>query len=114
MMQHVVFKRIALVAILAFLFISNPASATEPGSGEGSQNLVIEEYNGRIVYVDFWASWCVPCRKSFPWLSEMQKKYKSKGLEVVTVNLDKEKAFATKFLDEFPENNLKVVYDPDG
>lgn len=68
---------------------------------------------GKVVYVDFWASWCVPCRKSYPWMKGLYARYHEAGLEIVTINLDKEKAPAEKFLAEV-KTNLPVIYDPKG
>lgn len=53
---------------------------------------------GRVVVVDFWASWCAPCKRSFPWWSEMQAKYGARGLQVVAVNVDRQRADADAFL----------------
>jgi thiol-disulfide isomerase/thioredoxin len=68
---------------------------------------------GSVVYVDFWASWCVPCRLSFPWMTDLLGKYGEKGLQVVTINLDRDPAAARKFLDD-TQASLPVVYDPAG
>lgn len=68
---------------------------------------------GKVVLVDFWASWCLPCLKSFPWLSEMQAKYRDKGLVVVGINLDKSVADADKFLKRVP-HGFTILYDPAG
>lgn len=68
---------------------------------------------GKVVYVDFWASWCVPCRKSYPWMKELNARYHDAGLEIVTINLDKDKAPADKFLAEV-KTTLPVIYDPKG
>ncbi|NVJ59017.1 MAG: TlpA family protein disulfide reductase [Gammaproteobacteria bacterium] len=73
----------------------------------------LAEAKGQVVYVDFWASWCKPCRHSFPWMNEMKAKYQDQGLKVITINLDKEKQLAEKFLDENPAA-FDVIYDPDG
>ena len=67
----------------------------------------------RLVYLDFWASWCVPCRHSFPWLNEMQEKYREDGLVVIGINLDREADKAEKFLDKYPAR-FSLVSDPDG
>ena len=46
------------------------------------------KYEGQVVVLDFWASWCVPCRRSFPWLNAMHAKYAGQGLVIIGVNLD--------------------------
>ena len=71
------------------------------------------EHQGKVVYIDFWASWCVPCRKSFPWMNAIQEKYKQQGFTVVSINLDANKALAEKFLLEMPAS-FPVIYDPKG
>lgn len=74
--------------------------------------LDVAQYKGKVVYVDFWASWCVPCRKSFPWLNEMAKKH-ADDLVVVGVNVDNERAAAMKFLEKYPAH-FPLVFDPEG
>lgn len=73
----------------------------------------LADHKGKVVYIDFWASWCKPCRKSFPWMNEMKAKYESEGLVILSVNLDAERKFADEFLAEVPAN-FPVIYDPKG
>ena len=73
----------------------------------------LNEHKGEVVYLDFWASWCGPCRKSFPWMNKIEAEYKSQGFSVISVNLDANKALATKFLEETPAS-FTVIYDPKG
>jgi thiol-disulfide isomerase/thioredoxin len=73
----------------------------------------IKQYQGKVIYLDFWASWCGPCRRSFPWMNQIQKKYKAQGLQVISINLDSDRLLATEFLDEYPVN-FDVIYDPKG
>ena len=62
--------------------------------------------------VDFWASWCVPCRRSFPWLNAMHDKYGDDGLVIIGVNLDESRADAEDFLREYP-TKFAIHYDVD-
>ncbi len=86
--------------LIAFTWM--PAHATE---------FDVSAYKGKVVYVDFWASWCGPCKESFPWLNELTKKYPN--LKVVGVNLDKNKSDADAFLKKYPAN-FDVVFDSAG
>lgn len=84
----------------------------QAGIAASAETLDLEQFKGKVVVVDFWASWCVPCRRSFPWLNEMQEKYGSKGLVVIGVNLDATRADAEKFLREYPPR-FAIHYDDD-
>ena len=87
------------------------ANATDVGQPAPQFNLLtlqqdqpttLKQYAGKVVYLDFWASWCAPCRTSFPLLNKLHEKLKAQGFEVVAINLDEDKANAEKFLKEFP------------
>ena len=73
----------------------------------------LSESKAKLVYLDFWASWCGPCKQSFPWMNSMQEKYAAKGLEVVAVNLDANSADAQAFLKTIPAS-FKVLFDGNG
>ncbi|MDZ7803273.1 TlpA disulfide reductase family protein [Thiohalophilus sp.] len=80
----------------------------------GPQGVIeLQEYRGQVVYLDFWASWCTPCRKSFPWMNALQERYADDGLVVLAVNLDQDTAAARRFLKKYPAN-FTVAFDPDG
>jgi thiol-disulfide isomerase/thioredoxin len=68
---------------------------------------------GKVIWVDFWASWCVPCRRSFPWLNTIHEKYGPQGLQIIAVNLDKDRALADGFLKEVPAK-FALRFDPAG
>ena len=70
----------------------------------------LAEYQGKVVVVDFWASWCVPCRRSFPWLNDMHEKYAQQGLVIIGVNLDANQKDAAVFLEDYPAA-FKIHYD---
>lgn len=73
----------------------------------------LKQYRGKVVYLDFWASWCGPCRQSLPMLNDLYSELKRKGFEVVAVNLDENTADAKAFLNEFPVQ-YPVLLDPKG
>ena len=97
-----------LGALIAALFIViAPLAAAEDGP------LDVEAYRGKVVVIDFWASWCVPCRRSFPWLNAMHAKYAGDGLVIIGVNVDSERAEATRFLAEYPAD-FQIYFDSEG
>jgi thiol-disulfide isomerase/thioredoxin len=73
----------------------------------------LSELEGQVVYLDFWASWCKPCRKSFPWMNRMQAKYSTQDLQIIAINLDAESDMAQTFLDKVPAD-IPIIYDPEG
>ena len=70
-------------------------------------------YEGKVLLVDFWASWCVPCKTSFPALDAIYREYQPRGLEVLAVNLDEERRSADAFLSVHP-HRMSVLFDPRG
>ena len=86
-----------------------PAIALQGTAGEVS----LSAMKGQVVFVDFWASWCVPCRQSFPWLNQMQAKYSARGLQVLGVNVDAKRADADTFLAQVPAK-FNIVFDSAG
>ena len=120
-MQHSII-RLAL-AVLAISSLIAPSSAfaqsgdkyAAPGFTLPGQNKTIQlsDYKGKVVYLDFWASWCEPCKRSFPWMNELQSLYGEDGFEIIAVNLDTSRKDAEEFLKQMPAT-FDVAFDKSG
>ncbi len=118
-MKHSLVRR--LTALLSLLICTAlPAHTAEVGQPAPAITLpgIPGEFNlahqkGKVVLLDFWASWCVPCRQSFPWMNDMQAKYGARGLQVVAVNVDNKRADADTFLARVPAK-FTVAFDSAG
>jgi|SRR3984885_1111902 cytochrome c biogenesis protein CcmG/thiol:disulfide interchange protein DsbE len=95
---------IALILFAAFLGVP-PLEADEAFD--------LAPLTGRVIYLDFWASWCAPCRESFPFMNRLQKELGPHGLVVIGVNVDRNRADAQQFLRNHPAE-FRIVYDPKG
>ena len=82
-------------------------------AGELGPDASLSDYRGQVIYLDFWASWCTPCRKSLPWANDLYKELKDQGFAVLAINLDEEKDMATEFLQEV-SLDFPVLYDGTG
>lgn len=72
----------------------------------------LSQFKEQVLYMDFWASWCAPCAKSFPFMNKMDGSLKSAGLKIIAVNLDENIKDARQFLDKIPAN-FTVAFDAD-
>ncbi len=95
------------------LFVTALFAAVAATAVPVADPLDLQALRGKVVYVDFWASWCVPCRQSFPWMDEMQRTLGRDGLVIVAVNVDHEHADAERFLSDFTPS-FRIAYDPEG
>jgi cytochrome c biogenesis protein CcmG/thiol:disulfide interchange protein DsbE len=123
-MGQVLHTRFAAVAVAGMLTlglaagsvdatgVGEPAPPFSLATGRGDA-IALPDLRGRVVYVDFWASWCAPCRRSFPWMNEMQERYGDRGLTIVAINVDRRRADAEQFL-QANTARFAVVYDDRG
>ncbi|HYD81704.1 MAG TPA: TlpA disulfide reductase family protein [Paucimonas sp.] len=112
------FLRHAALAVAAVL--SAAAAAVDPGSSAPGFELPgqaapirLADHGGKLVYLDFWASWCGPCKRSFPWMNELQSRFGARGLQVIAVNLDAKREDADRFLAA-TNARFPIAFDPAG
>src|SRR5690349_25158511 len=112
-------KILATTALTLAVWVSAPAASPGPHLAPSftlparAGSVSLDSLRGKVVLVDFWASWCAPCRGSFPWLTRMHDRFAANGFTVVALDLDKDRAAADRFLEEFPAP-LTVAFDSAG
>ncbi len=112
------FPVVALLAALAAF--AWPAAATDGAvpapaftlASRAGGEVSLADLKGQVVMINFWASWCGPCRKEFPALDQIYAKYKPMGFTLVAINVETEKADAEKFLATTPAS-FPILFDPD-
>lgn len=98
-----------IVGLVALAAGSGPALAQQRLE---AQEFDLADYRGRVVYLDFWASWCPPCRASFPFMAELANRH-DEQLAIVAINVDERRQDADAFLQQF-STPFDIVYDPQG
>lgn len=121
-MLNTVLPGLAALLLLAVAVLPLPAAlAAEAGApapllvapDAGGQPLSLQSLRGQVVYLDFWASWCAPCRVAMPHYDRWQRQWAAQGFTVLGVNVDSERRAAEQALKRTPVS-FPVVYDPAG
>jgi len=76
-----------------------------------NEKIKLSDLKGKVVYLDFWATWCAPCRKSFPWMEEIHKRYQNDGLVIVAVSVDGKQDVAEKFVKDTGVTFITAIDD---
>ncbi|MFV1982540.1 MAG: TlpA disulfide reductase family protein [Thiohalomonadales bacterium] len=108
----------SILITFTLLFFSSTASAVKVkqiapdftlASNKGS-NIRLKDLRGKVVMINFWATWCAPCRKELPLLNVLYNKYKSKGFVLLGVNIDDNSKLANKMIKDL-KINFPVLFD---
>ncbi|MGI9524043.1 MAG: TlpA family protein disulfide reductase [Hyphomicrobiaceae bacterium] len=101
-------------AMTTFVFKDDPTPVPPaPFNNGAGQSISIENFAGRIVLLNLWATWCAPCRKEMPDLDRLQAELGGEDFEVVAVSVDRgSPAKSQKFLDDIDVKSLKLYHDP--
>ncbi len=115
-------NKLFLIGLLINLLVVTPSSAGSVGDAapscsnlttlDGTENYDLTKFQGKVVYVDFWASWCPPCIRSFPFMNQLQHDLKDQGLHVVAINLDEKLVDAEEFITKYPVE-ISIASDPE-
>ncbi|MGE5353378.1 MAG: TlpA disulfide reductase family protein [Acidobacteriota bacterium] len=127
--KNLIFTGVLIVIIAIFFVVNNsknePAQGPYPpnykGAGAASeltttsgQKIKLSDYKGKVVLLDFWATWCPPCRKGIPDLVSLKNEFKGKDFEIIGISVDQENTIndVIPFMQQYGINYPVVYYDP--
>ncbi len=110
-------KQIVLMATVSMFLLASAHAESEMApnftlKSRSGKNIKLSEFRGQVVLVNFWASWCGPCREEMPILEKLYKKYKSLGFVILGVNVDDKPAQAESLL-KLIDVSFPVLFDAD-
>lgn len=79
---------------------------------ESSEIVRLSDLRGKIVYLDFWATWCPSCRISLPWLNDLQSRFSKSNFEIIAISVDKNPQKVSEYISKEQLNNLTILQDP--
>jgi thiol-disulfide isomerase/thioredoxin len=132
-MKNLVGGALIIVALSASAAAQAPAAGACDANGKpakldftfkdvGNHNVALSNFKGKVIILDFWATWCVPCKAEIPGFIGLQKKYGARGLQVIGLSVDDSLPTAKKYADEMKMNypvllaegkeDVLIAYDP--
>jgi thiol-disulfide isomerase/thioredoxin len=110
-------KGIALAVVCASAALAASSSGPAPGfklSGRGGKTIDLTQFKGQVVMLNFWATWCKPCRDEMPLLEDIYKKYKPMGFTMLGVNVEPDSKEAEVWLGKLAKPvTFPIAYDVD-
>jgi len=103
------------LSFVLFVFMAEPAFSVQSGDEapackkpvHGSEQLFnIEAYRGKVVLIDYWATWCPPCKRSMPFFNDLRNELADSGFEIIAVSVDEDSEDASSFLKKYPKLDL--------
>jgi peroxiredoxin len=108
------FSVLVVGGLVASLALAGAAAGPAPGftleSRDGG-SVSLEDLRGQVVMINFWATWCGPCRQEMPHLEALHQRYSGLGFTLLGVNVEDNREGATKFLEETPVT-FPILFDP--
>ena len=112
-----------LTAAVAALVLAGPAANLKFSfKNTDGKKVALSEFKGKVIILDFWATWCIPCKEEIPGFIELQKKYGDRGLQIVGISVDdslnQAKKYATDMKMNYPvllaegREDILRAYDP--
>ncbi len=107
-------KKFADIHWLKMMVLSFAILFTAPTLAASTHSaLDLSSAKGKVVYIDFWASWCAPCKASFPYMNGLKRQYPESDFQIILVNLDQNRKQADRFLSRV-QAPVSSIYDPKG
>jgi thiol-disulfide isomerase/thioredoxin len=107
-----------LLVLLSLLGCAEQHSQARPAPGftlpllDGRGELSLQDFQGQVVYLTFWASWCIPCRQEMPYLAQLRERHGAEGFEVLAINVEEDLDAARGFVEQYGMN-FPVLHDAD-
>lgn len=107
-----VFRRFIRIGMLGLTGLAMSGLGMAVTAAADPAELDLAKYHGKVVMLDFWASWCAPCKQAFPYMSTLTHRYAGRDFVVITVNAERQRAPGEAFLRQV-KSTLPVVWDAD-